>query len=66
MPTAKAFYSTSTGHKGLNEYSCDFAPSLTKGSKNSVFILHIVSCNCWIEAQDQPRPNPLPLLNHNN
>lgn len=42
-----------TGHKGLNEYSCDFAPSLTKGSTYSVFVLYIVSCNCWIEVQDQ-------------
>lgn len=53
-PQLKPLTTVSTGHKGLNEYSCDFTPSLTKGSRNSVFILHIVSCNCWIEVQDQP------------
>lgn len=56
MPTAKALNSSiSTGHRGLNEYSCDFAPSRTKGSTNSFFfIFHVVSCNCQIEVQDQP------------
>lgn len=43
-----------TGHKGLNEYSCDFTEYLTKEITCSVLILYvlwfplIVGLRCWI------------------
>lgn len=43
-----------TGHKGLNEYSCDFTASLTKEITYTVLILYvlwfplIVGLRCWI------------------
>lgn len=57
MPTAKPSNSTISNRtqKASNEYSCDFAASLTKGSKNPAFHLThkfpvIVGLRCKINA----------------